>query len=1433
MEPEKYNDSLEISAEEIRKIRQSLGLSQTEAGELLGGGPSAFAKYEKGSVKPSAALVRILRLLEKKPEILPEITGQEVGVKKPATTPFDVTDEDVSRLKPPEFSVLVGKLLVAEALQSNLPLDGIHVASSVNSADGGEDARIEWRGGPPRTRFLPNRFCQFQLKTGDIDPKEAGEEVLTQKNKLKPMVRKALEKGASYIMLCSRPYTRKLIDRREDSIRKSLETHGLKDPSVWFRDSGQIASWVNYHPSVAIWLLRKMRPGLIDSSFGDWKHWSGRPEHSDSPWIDDPRLPGFREKLRAIVEIPKGVARVVGPSGAGKSRLVLEALAPTETERISGVKLSDLVLYAIESEIGSHKIKEYAWNLANFRKRVVLVVDDCSEETRTDLTNIAKHSDSGLSLVTIETGTRPDMPESENTLFVKAAEKELVEEIIKSEAPRISARDRERITNFAEGIISYALITAKSWHKGGFIFSDEEEALVRKYIGHEGEDLDPVYETAKLISVFGEVGTEAPGYEAQQVARLGIHAVRQDFQTCINKLKIRGVVASLAGGFVALTPGRVAVRLAELQWKEWSQSRREEVLVGTALSDELRIRAADRLALLNTGAVAGKIVRHILGRKTLWFPPENLRRNLKLLYSFAQIDPQGVADLLEEILEILPASELQNETISHDLIEILRKIVFPEETFEVGATLLLKLARLGNEGAGGLFASLFPVRLADTEAGWEKRLSLIGENINADDDTVLSVIVDALEEGTKTGPFSRMIAGEGPETHGSRPVLESWSPGTGEAWEYIKLCTESLVNLAKRRDGIGEEARDVLGRNLYGYIMNGMLVEEVERWLSEVKEKHLYWPEALVALGNVLKYSAGELPGPIEARVEKLMSDLEPRDLNARVRFFLRDMPYGHFYRKTMDEGTHLRIKKEKTEQLAEDLLAREGELEKLVPELCAEEQGMMTRLLGLGLAKKTRKPLYWKEAIMKAFELVNPPRERNRELLLGYMEGLGEKDRKEFASFKQQAKTSPVFAPVLPSLMFHTGISPEDIEIIVEALEAGLITHEEMSAWDYSGKLSELEPEDVIPLFDLMLRSGEMPLFESGLKLMCSYARRNSQILDNIRLSLNLMLRSREMPLFEAGLKLLGIYAHENNRLLGKMRPLLLIASEYLSVIKNEARREPLNPPDQIAPIMNSIEEHEGELSVNAEDWPDFCEGWGDIFRNSSGNQLKTPAAGLQYETLMNWILSRGSENSDARTIAVKIAKQIVEEEDLASYPVQDYLNQEIIRPVLPRLLSSFGEMVWPLIGPALKKNKAKFLSIMGERFYSPHEVPPILHLSENTLFGWCHANPEVGPTFVAEAVPLLASVTNNEEEASSEEFHPLIKRLIDEFGDRRDVLDALESHMDASRGAVPIVSARDRFASYRQPLKSIENHERATVRRWAGKMLRKIDDEIEILKV
>ena len=53
--------------EEIRRIRTKLGLTQEAAGELIGGGPRAFQKYEAGDLLPSRAIGSALALLDHDP----------------------------------------------------------------------------------------------------------------------------------------------------------------------------------------------------------------------------------------------------------------------------------------------------------------------------------------------------------------------------------------------------------------------------------------------------------------------------------------------------------------------------------------------------------------------------------------------------------------------------------------------------------------------------------------------------------------------------------------------------------------------------------------------------------------------------------------------------------------------------------------------------------------------------------------------------------------------------------------------------------------------------------------------------------------------------------------------------------------------------------------------------------------------------------------------------------------------------------------------------------------------------------------------------------------------------------------------------------------------------------------------------------------------
>jgi HTH-type transcriptional regulator / antitoxin MqsA len=62
-----------VDPEFIARVRKKLALDQREAGDLFGGGVNAFSRYENGVTRPGLALVRLLKLLDKHPELLPEL----------------------------------------------------------------------------------------------------------------------------------------------------------------------------------------------------------------------------------------------------------------------------------------------------------------------------------------------------------------------------------------------------------------------------------------------------------------------------------------------------------------------------------------------------------------------------------------------------------------------------------------------------------------------------------------------------------------------------------------------------------------------------------------------------------------------------------------------------------------------------------------------------------------------------------------------------------------------------------------------------------------------------------------------------------------------------------------------------------------------------------------------------------------------------------------------------------------------------------------------------------------------------------------------------------------------------------------------------------------------------------------------------------------
>ena len=1322
-----------ITPEEIRAIREGLGLSQVEAGELLGGGPRAFTKYEAGTVQPAAAVINLLRILQADPTAITTLGGKSVSRPMTAagTLPFEVTGGHVVALSPRALHDLLRRLLSAEAQAHGLPLAGIHVAGSITTADGGEDGRIEWTGGPDRTPFLPSRLCQFQLKAGSIGPKAAGREVLTRKGAVKDMVRSALEAGGCYVMLCGHSYVQRQIEDRESPIRETLRGTGLTidDGQVDFRDADQIAAWANRHPSVSSWLKEQTQPGAI-GPFRSWSYWAGRAEHDGSPWVEDTRLPGLRACLREQLTEPRSVFRIVGPSGISKSRLTLEALGPTDQDEAAGCFLSDLVLYAVESEAGSEAINRVVQTLADHGQRAIVVVDRCVPETHRILAGMVLRRSSRLSLVTIDdevpTGTL-----DKTTFKIPEAPSSVTKAIINHVLPGLPSEDRWRLERFSKGFPKIAFLVAQAWTNSRPIAHATDDDLVDAFIlGRRPQERDLLLKSAALLATFGLVGVEhSDGDQLGEIATRGHGLTDADLRAAVRKLIDRGA-AQRRGRSVTLQPRPIAMKLAERQWREWSGADRDAVLAGDT-SPDLKVLAARQLAWLDTTDVAQEVVKHVcrFGGPFDGFEGISRTGHAEVLSALAEIDPEAVAGQIERSLDdVEDLSEMEGDVRQH-LDWALEKIAFHPDSFEDGARLLLRLAVAENEAWGnnatGQFKALFPVLLGNTAADGETRLSVLDEAAETDDPRQREIVVEALVAGSGMDHFSRFV---GPESQGSRPALEPWRPATDrEAAHYVRGCVTRLAEFATRDDESGGNARAGLGRNLRGLVGSGF-IDAVEMVVRQVGTAAGYWPDALEGLGHFLTYDAGKMGQEVANRVRTLIAELTPKSMESRVRFLVTEMPWDYPCDEDLDFETRDQRRAEAVQALAAELVQQPVLLEGVLPQLSRGEQ-RMTYAFGIALADLADSPLNWLEPIILAV-VETPESERNYDLLSGYVTGIAEKHPDIAEALKQRAAQSPELAPALPLICWRLGITSSDIELIIGALRAGWLPPPALMQWTSGRALAKAPAPAVAPLFDVML--------------------------------------DHDAEAFEVAVDLIGTCVRGAPGKLEGLRP----------------------------QIRKSVE--------NLTRW-----------KQLQGQQMAVHSFGR----IVTWMLEKGREDSDARATALALAKTLVN--------VEDHDGERFVIPVVPVLLSSFPEIAWPLIGQAIVSDQQRAWRLArvlrGRRSADGENDPVILSLPEDTLFAWCHAHPDRAPAFVAGVVPVL---TSRDVEASERSLHPVMIRLLDEFGDREGVPRAVLGNMHTFSWWGSLAS---HFALYKEPLSTLRDHPKPKVRRWATATLRGLAATIE----
>jgi hypothetical protein len=277
--------------------------------------------------------------------------------------------------------------------------------------------------------------------------------------------------------------------------------------------------------------------------------------------------------------------------------------------------------------------------------------------------------------------------------------------------------------------------------------------------------------------------------------------------------------------------------------------------------------------------------------------------------------------------------------------------------------------------------------------------------------------------------------------------------------------------------------------------------------------------------------------------------------------------------------------------------------------------------------------------------------------------------------------------------------------------------------------------------------------------------------------------------------------------------------------------------PPDVVAPLFSNL------LSGTPEAWNVAVHLMG-MYAHSNLSRLDKlrPQVRLLAETsgvraprsdtmsnhhfgqVMTWMLKRGRDDEDARAVALSLTRSLV-----ARAEAEGFVGDHRVTPLIPTLLKDYPDKVWALISKAIvadPKSAWRFQFALSERTVaSGGKTSVLLNLHPDMLLAWCHAYPEVGPAFLSATIPLL----NGIDEAGNSQLHPIVKRLLDEFGEQDDVQQAIVGNIFTFGWTG---STADYYRQYLAPLGGFARHPNAAVRRWVRKIVESLNKQIEIDK-
>ncbi|MCP4935770.1 MAG: hypothetical protein GY927_16575 [bacterium] len=964
---------------------------------------------------------------------------------------FEVQAEDIADLDDVQLTRLLKMLLHQETRNAGIAQRLVEVALNIRVADGGEDGRIQWEGGPDQTEFLPTRFVQFQNKATNMFPGDCANEIV-RNGQIKPRIDEALAAGAAYIL-----FTTQLLNTEQKDARIALIRNILRDQAkayadtaiIRIYDAASIQGWVNGSvaaiTAVLNWIGRPLVTGLQT-----WERWEQYEENHLFEFVPDEHRVSAIQQIRDLLAQPKESARLIGLSGLGKTRLALEICkGGSESDGFRNG-----VIYVDVGNAGSDLPGVVAsWVQQNLKG--TLIVDNCELSLHQRLKREINHPDSQLSLLTMHYNPEKDADSDPVTLLPMddALIKSMLEPVYGERIP-----DLDRVVAFAQGFPQMAVLLAKArLDQAADMGSLNDDYLVQKMLWGGGKKNGEDEQMLQACALFEKFGLEdEAAVESQFIAENIARTDEDALYRCVKRFEGRGVVNSV-GRYSQIIPKPLAIRLAADWWKN-TRRKRQEVLIGMEMPGQLGSSFCNQIAKLDFLPEVKDLTADLCGDQDPFGQAEVILsdRGSRLFRALVEVNPVATSESLHRVFSSINADEIASITgdVRRNLVRSLEKLCFRKDTFDKSARILMALAANENESwsnnATGQFTQLFRVFLSGTASPPENRLALVDEAIQSGDEALRMLAVEALATAIDTYGASRMV---GAEYQGSGAPLEEWRPYIWqEAFDYWIAAIERLTDLAVHDTNEGTKAKKEIGRRIRGLMSKGRdVMEALDRAIHTIiAAQGALWPEALESIKHSLSYDSERMPREAAEKLREWEGLLTPDRLEDKLKLFVSNPPFEH---EKNEDGEYVDIAAMNAVTLAKELAGSQESLLPLLPILLKGEQRQ-----GFTFGKELVEASHaWEPLASAIIGFAKVDSQANISLLLGMLSSVYLIDSDEWEQIVALFSGTPGLENFYPSVITTGQITNHHLETILAILGDGKLEERAVSILGYGQNLDSL----------------------------------------------------------------------------------------------------------------------------------------------------------------------------------------------------------------------------------------------------------------------------------------------------------------------------------------------------------------------------------------